>query len=97
MSTTMKQRMEELMKKKNINASILLMQIHNMLYPEKHSEQYGFLEKNKGNFSKMISGTRKFPFEYVVPLERILNTTMDYIVNGEESNVGIQLRNKGIE
>ena len=97
MSTTMKQRMEELMKKKNLSASELLMKIHDMLYPEKHRERYEFCEKNKANFSKMISGARPFKFEYVVPLERILNTTMDYIVNGEESNVGIQLRNKGIE
>ena len=97
MSTTMKQRMEELMKKKNLSASELLMKIHDMLYPEQHRERYEFCEKNKANFSKMISGARPFKFEYVVPLERILNTTMDYIVNGEESNVGIQLRNKGIE
>ena len=97
MSNTMKQRMEELMKKKNLSASELLMKIHDMLYPEQHRERYEFCEKNKANFSKMISGARPFKFEYVVPLERILNTTMDYIVNGEESNIGIQLRNKGIE
>ena len=36
MSNTMKQRMEELMKKKNLSASELLMKIHDMLYPEQH-------------------------------------------------------------
>ena len=97
MSNSMKYRFDELMKKKNLNQIVLLMQIHNMLYPEKSNESYDFAKKRKGNFSKMINGTRPFKYEYVVPLERILNTTMDYIINGEESNVGIQLRNKGIE
>ena len=39
--------MEELMKKKNLSASELLMKIHDMLYPEKHRERYEFCEKNK--------------------------------------------------
>ena len=94
MSNTMKQRMEELMKKKNLSASELLMKIHDMLYPEQHRERYEFCEKNKANFSKMIGGARPFKFEYVVPLERILNTTMDYIVNGEESNIGTSKKEK---
>ena len=97
MSNSMKYRFDELMKKKNLNQIVLLRQIHNMLYPEKSNESYDFAKNRKGNFSKMINGTRPFKYEYVVPLERILNTTMDYIINGEESNVGIQLRNKGIE
>ena len=43
----MKQRMEELMKKKNLSASELLMKIHDMLYPEQRRERYEFCEKNK--------------------------------------------------
>ena len=39
---------KELMKKKNLSASELLMKIHDMLYPEQHRERYEFCEKNKG-------------------------------------------------
>ena len=92
---TMKDRITKLMKRENLNATQLLMKIHDILYPELHEERYDFCEKNKGNFSKMINGIRSFPFEYVAPMERILNTTMDYIVNGGEQCP--QLRNKGIE
>ena len=59
MSNSMKYRFDELMKKKNLNQIVLLMQIHNMLYPEKSNESYDFAKKRKGNFSKNRKESKK--------------------------------------
>lgn len=86
-----KSRFEELLKKKSFSQTTLFRRI---LIALKYSDPIDLAEKNKANFGKMITGERPFKEEYIPYLERFLETTYDYIVNGEgKSN---DFRNKGI-
>jgi hypothetical protein len=50
-----------------------------------HSGQKGqdIYEKQKANFSKMLSGERKFPIKYILGIERTLHTSWNYIIDGQ--------------
>jgi len=58
------------------------------------SDPLGEAEKEKGNFSKMISGERPLKIDYVAPMERILNASLSEILSGKK--VPIPFQNKGI-
>ena len=76
-----KERILELMEKNHIdNYASLLARIGAKL---KKKDLGLFVDKNKPNFSKMINGERKFNYDYIVPLEEILNTSFRYIEIGE--------------
>ena len=86
-----KSRFEELLEKQSFSQIDLFCRILKAL---KHANPYEEATKNKANFGKMITGERPFKEEYIPYLERFLETTYDYIVNGEgKSN---DFRNKGI-
>jgi hypothetical protein len=50
-----------------------------------HSGQKGqdIYEKQKANFSKMLSGERDFPDKYILGIERTLHTSWNYIIDGQ--------------
>ena len=80
---TQKERIRKLMKIQGIeNDNQLLAKIHRYLKERNSCSDY--VENNKGNFSKMISGERNFPQKYIVAIEKILKTTILYIIEGEE-------------
>ena len=44
---------------------------------------YEAMEKNKGNFSKMVRGARGFPMDYIITMEKLLKVSFANIVYGE--------------
>ncbi len=93
--TTLKERLEDLLKKQGLSHNDLLVRIGRILYPNENP--YDFAKREKSNFSNMLSGNRKFNREYIAPIERILNTTWDYLLNGGGYPIPKELRNKGLE
>ena len=80
---TQKERIRKLMKIQGIeNDNQLLAKIHRYLKEPNSCSDY--VENNKGNFSRMISGERNFSQKYIVAIEKILKTTILYIIEGEE-------------
>lgn len=47
---------------------------------------YEAMEKNKGNFSKMMRGTRGFPMDYIIAMEKLLKVSFANIVDGGENS-----------
>lgn len=86
---TQKERFEELLKKANLSYQELLIRI---LRQADYSNPYETAKKEKSNFSKMVSGERPFKADYIAPLERILNTSLKYIVYGGEENNDFPLK-----
>lgn len=79
-----KQRIEKLMEKHNIATQ---MELHIKILKNLGKEKpYVKAEKDKGNFSKMINGERDFNKDYIIPLESILETSLNYIINGDKFN-----------
>ena len=79
-----RERINELMKKHNINKDKdLLIKIFKHLGK---TNTYDLAEKGKSNFSKMLNGERKFNNDYIIPLESILETSLNYIINGDKFN-----------
>lgn len=79
--TTQKERFEKVLNKANLSYQELLIRI---LRQADYSNPYETAKKEKSNFSKMVSGERPFKADYIAPLERILNTSLKYIVYGFE-------------
>lgn len=79
---TQKDRIDELMKKTNIESDkSLLIKIIEMIGKERVTiDTY---EKKKSNFSKMLSGERDFTLDYIVALEKIFNVPFVYIKEGK--------------
>lgn len=75
-------RMLELLKNNGLNYKDLIM----YLIEETKGEESDY-NTIKTNFSKMISGERKFKYEYIPLIERKLKTTFDYILNGKSKNL----------
>ena len=82
---------ERINKLKQINHiqkdSDLLRGIYQYLYKYGNSKSINetedsFVRKNKGSFSAMIDGKRAFDQNYYYPLEKILNTSIVYILDG---------------
>ena len=71
-------RILELLKNNNLNYKDLIMYL--IEETEGKESDYNTI---KTNFSKMISGERKFKYEYIPLIERKLKTTFDYILNGK--------------
>jgi len=57
-------------------------------------DPYPELEKQKGNFSKMLSGERPLRADFVAPMEKLLHTSLYEIVSGNK--VPMKFQNKGI-
>ncbi len=57
-------------------------------------DPYPELEKQKGNFSKMLSGERPLRADFVAPMEKLLHTSLYEIVSGNK--VSMKFQNKGI-
>lgn len=88
--TTQKERFEKVLNKANLSYQELLIRI---LRQADYSNPYETAKKEKSNFSKMVSGERPFKADYIAPLERILNTSLKYIVyGGEEENNDFPLK-----
>ena len=88
--TTQKERFEKVLNKANLSYQELLIRI---LRQADYSNPYEMAKKEKSNFSKMVSGERPFKADYIAPLERILNTSLKYIVyGGEEENNDFPLK-----
>ena len=87
-----RQRIDDLMKKHKIDTHTdLLKKILNKI---EKGNVYEEIKKQKANFSKMINGERNFNYEYIAPLEDILETKFSYIINGTEYNS--EFVNKGL-
>lgn len=56
---------------------LLTMILENMDYKGSFSD---FVERKKGNFSKMLSGKRKFTYDYIIAMEKIFKVPMAFIV-----------------
>ena len=88
--TTQKERFQELLDKNNLTQVRLLQRIYDDLEkkPKKYSCSYDFASgSEKGNFSKMISGERPFKYEYILPIEKHLKTSLLYILKGGENKL----------
>lgn len=90
-----KERIKELMNKNDIdNDKILLIEIIKNIGLEGRLEDN--VERCKGNFSKMLSGERRFPYEYILAMEEVLKTSILYIEKGINVEVPKSFR-KGFE
>ena len=47
-------------------------------------DPYGFAEKEKSNFTKMLKGQRPLKHEYIIPLEKIFGVPMAKMLYGDE-------------
>lgn len=93
---TIKERLDVLMNKKRINNYFeLLRRIYKYIKPNTLLNDIEWAEKEKGNFSKMINGKRPFTLQIIIGLEYVLDTSINYIINGGVYNN--QYHPRGIE
>lgn len=85
-------RFKKLLDAKELTQSGLLRTILKEVDPENKIN----FKNAKGNFSKMISGSRPFPENYIVIIEQVLNTTISYIRTGKHNGISNTFVNKGI-
>jgi thiamine kinase-like enzyme len=72
-------RINQLLRQENINQKDFIVSVLSNSNVNNISEGY---EKQKANFSKMMSGERDFPDKYILGIERTLHTSWNYIVDG---------------
>jgi hypothetical protein len=72
-------RINQLLRQENINQKDFIVSVLSNSNVNNISEGY---EKQKANFSKMLSGERDFPDKYILGIERTLHTSWNYIVDG---------------
>jgi hypothetical protein len=58
-------------------------------YTNNSTQKY---ESQKSNFSKMLSGQRDFPPKYILPIERVLDVSWRYLVDGGERDKDFPLK-----
>ena len=92
---TIKERIRKLRQLHNIKTELdLLVMILAELGYENPEEQ---AKKEKYNFSKMLNGERKIKHEFVVPLQKIFNVSIDYITSGQVEDVQKSYASRGLE
>ena len=81
-----KEFIRKLMKSKGIETDQeLLYKILNNL--SKKGYKINTIEKEKGNFSHMLNGDRKFTYPYIIALEEVLETSLANIINQIDEHV----------
>lgn len=89
--SNVRDRLEELKKGKGIKTdSDLLRLIYPFLKQEgkvKYDDAETFVSKTKGSFSQMVEGKsgRKFDQDFYLPLEKVLDTSMAYLLEGRNA------------
>lgn len=53
----------------------------------KEKDSYKFVEKQKGNFSKMLSGDRPLAYDFIAPLEKILGATFAELTSDNQFEI----------
>lgn len=92
---TIKERIRKLRQLHNIKTELdLLVMILAELGYENPEEQ---AKKEKYNFSKMLNGERKIKHEFVIPLQKIFNVSIDYITSGQVEDVQKSYASRGLE
>lgn len=86
---TIRERMDRLLEENNLTQIELLIKLIEEVEPD-NLDNY---MSQEANFSKMINGERRFKYTFIAPMERILQTNFDYILNGREGDMFV---NKGI-
>ena len=75
-----RERINKLMREKNITSDKeLLIRVLNSMG---ETIDLDIIENKKGNFSKMLSGERGFPKEYILAIEKVLETSYAFIKEG---------------
>jgi len=97
---SVRSRFDDLKKKKGYTTDIALLRgIYKALKKEGRvgmvSEE-DYVEKNKGSFNQMINEKRRFDLEYLLPLERLLGTSMDYLLNGYGAPADESVKPRGL-
>lgn len=93
MSNTLKDKLDELMVANKIQGQTdLLCRIfkYNMkaTLKDQNIKAYDWAQKQKANFSKMVNEGRKFPVDYLIGIEHVLNTSGDYLYMGSDEKSG---------
>lgn len=78
-----KERFQRLLAENNISQTDLLRKI----ILEVNPDDVNNLDKYSANFSRMISGERSFNQSYIVAIEEVLDTTINYLVTGRKRYV----------
>lgn len=101
--SNIRNRLDELKKKKGIlTDSDLLRMMHEDLYIEgktQYKDPKEFVKKTKGSFSQMIEQTngRSFNQDFYLPLEKILDTSMVYLLEGRGEPMPENYQDRGIK
>lgn len=59
----------------------------------KGQEAYGFANKEKSNFSKMLKGERPLKYEFIIPLEKIFGVSLARLVDAEAYKLPVEKEN----
>ena len=92
---TVKDRIRRLRELHNIKTELDLLIM--ILAELGHKDPAAQAKKEKYNFSKMLNGVRKIKHEFVIPLEKIFNVPIDYIINGTTQETKDRYVSRGLE
>lgn len=92
---TIKDRIRRLRELYNIKTEMDLLIM--LLSEVGHADPIAQAKKEKYNFSKMLSGERKIKHEFIIPLQKIFNVSIDYIINGTAQDSKKEYVTRGIE
>lgn len=92
---TIKDRIRKLRELHNIKTELDLLVM--LLAELGHEDPEAQAKKEKYNFSKMLNGERKIKHEFVIPLQKIFNVSIDYIVNGVADDLKKSYVSRGLE
>lgn len=92
---TIKDRIRRLRELHNIKTELDLLVL--LLAELGYKDPVAQAKKEKYNFSKMLNGARKLKHEFVIPLEKIFNVPIDYIINGTLQDSKESYVSRGLE